>query len=470
MHCPVVFQVSDREYPLKTLTNILILISWLILAADLIPILGLLSSAFLSMAIIYFVIFMYKSKKWNTRFDPKARWMFILLLIFGLLFFILYLVNKNDFILILARPFNILKHVPAIPSTEKLGYFVGFLVFQIIPAMIFTGLISQRIRVIWKIDTLNQTLILTFHHPLYLETRSIHFKNIKEIEFGAASPFKRLFTNTQNITITRYDAAIEIHEISLATTPIFLMMNHLIMVIQSLTNNERITLKWFRELGDYLQNSIFTKYKITEEITLPLTFSFRFTQGKKFIAEVISEQQSNKNYITHPKRGAFYRTKLGSILFFIFGICCFPVVTILASYFLKLGYQSVSFPESGYNHGFNAEILLIIGLFLIILFIGFRLLFFSLMMLFGHTTLQWTENEFLIGVQWKNFNKVDLIIPHLLICDIFPLLELLSSDLLKIWVQTPFITLPIWLEEKPDSPITNKILVNTINSVEKHSK
>jgi len=248
------------------------------------------------------------------------------------------------------------------------------------------------------------------------------------------------------------------------------MMNHLIAVIQTLTNNEKITLKWFRELGDYLQNSIFTKYKIIEEITFPLPFSLRLTQGKKFIAETTSEQQSNENYISHPKRGVFYRTKLGPILFFIIGICCFPVVAVLASYFLKLGYQSVSFPESGHNHGFNAEILLIGGLFLIILFAGFRLLFISLMMLFGYTTLQWTENEFLIGVQWKNFNKIDLIIPHSLIWDVFPLLELLSSDLLKIWVQTPFITLPIWFEDKPNSPITNKILANTINSVEKCSK
>ncbi|MFX0182673.1 MAG: hypothetical protein ACFE95_06270 [Candidatus Hodarchaeota archaeon] len=470
MQHPVVFQISDKDYPRKALINIFILIGWLILAADLIPILGLLSSAFLSMAICFFIIFVYKSRKWNTRFGSTARWMFVLLLILGLLFLFLYIVNENDFMLILAKPFYILKHVPAIPSTEKLTYFIGFLIFQIIPVIIFLGLISQRMRVIWKVDTLNQTLILTFHHPLYLETRSIYFKNIKDIEFRVASPFKRLITNTQEITITRYDSTVETHEITLATTPIFLMMNHLIMVVQTLTNNEKITLKWFRELGDYLQNSIFTRYKTIEEITFPLPFSFRLTQGKKFITEITSEQQSNENYISHPKRGAFYRTKLGSVLLFIIGVCCFPVVAVLASYFLKLGFQSVSFPESGHNHGFNAEILLIGGLSLIILYAGFRLLFISLMMLFGYTTLQWTENEFLIGVQWKNFNKIDLIIPHSLIWDIFPLLELLSNDLLKIWVQTPFISLPIWLEDKPNSPITNKILVNTINSVEKHLK
>jgi hypothetical protein len=396
--------------------------------------------------------------------------MFLLFLIPGLLLFFLYLVNEKDFILILARPFNLLEPVPAIPSAEKLGYLIGFLTFQIITVVIFSILMSQRRRVIWKIDTSNQMLLLVFHHPLYLETRSIHFKDISDIEFGAASPFKRLFTNTQEISITRFGTFAKTHEISLTTTPIFLMMNSLIKVAQTLSNNEKITFKWFRELGDYLQNSIFTRYKIKEELTLPLPLTARLTRGKKFLTETSSEQQLNEKLISHPLRGAIYRTKIGTILFAIIGLCCIPVSAVLASYFLKLGYQSVFFPEVGLSHGFNAEILLIGGLFLIILYAGFRLLFVSIMMFFGKTTLQWTENEFLIGVQWKNFTKIDIIIPYALIWDVFPLLDSLSSGLDKIWIETPFITLPFWIEDQPNSSLTNRILANTIHFIEKHSK
>jgi hypothetical protein len=470
MQSPVVFQISDKQYPLRTLVNFIILIGWLTLAADLVPILGLLTSAFLSMAITVITIFMYKSKKWNIKFRRTARWMFLVFLIPGLLFFFLYLINEKDFMLILARPFNLLEPVPAIPSAEKLGYLIGFLTFQIITVVIFSVLMSQRRKTVWKIDISNQILLVVFHHPLYLETRSIHFKDISEIEFGAASPFKRLFTNTQEISITRLGTFTETHEISLTTTPIFLMMNSLIEIAQTLSNSEKITFKWFRELGDYLQNSIFTRYKIKEELTFPLPLTARLAQGKKFITEKSSEQQLNEKLISHPLRGAFYRTKLGTILFAIIGLCCIPVSAVLASYFLKLGNQSVFFSEAGFNNGFNAEILLIGGLFLIILFAGFRLVFISIMMLFGKTTLQWTENEFLIGVRWKNFNKIDIIIPYALIWDIFPLLESLSSGLAKIWVETPFITLPFWIEEQPGSALTNIILANTIHFIENHSK
>ncbi|MFX1336617.1 MAG: hypothetical protein ACFFAM_19435 [Promethearchaeota archaeon] len=470
MQFPVIFRISDQQYLQKTLVNILILIGWLTLVSDLVPIFGLLTAAFLSMTINIIVIFMYKSKKWNIKFRRAVRWMFLPLLILGLLFFFLYLVSEKDFMLILARPFNLLEVVPAIPITEKLGYFFGFLTYQIMTVVIFTIILSQRRKVIWNIDNSNQMLLVVFHHPLYQETRSIHFKDISEIEFGAASPFKRLFTNTQEISITRTDTFTKTHEISLTTTPIFLMMCNLIKAVQILSNNEKVTFKWFRELGDYLQNSIFTKYKIKEELTLPLPITARLIRGKKFITETSSKQQLNEELISHPIRGAVYRTRLGTILFAIIGLCCIPVSTVLVSYFLKLGYQSVFFPEAGFNYGFNAEILIIGGLFLIILFAGFRLLYISIMMLFGKTTLQWTESEFLIGVQWRYFNRIDIIIPYALIWDVFPLLESISSGLSKLWVETPFITLPFWIEDEPNSALTFKILVNTIHFIENHSK
>ncbi len=468
MKSPIVFQISDQQYILKNLVNVIILIGWLTLAADLVPILGLLTSAFLSMAITIITIFMYKSKKWNVKFRTTVRWMFLLFLIPGLVFFFLYIVNENDFMLILARPFNLLEPVPAIPSAEKLGYLIGFLTFQIVTVMIFAILLSQRRKVIWKIDTSNQMLLVVFHHPLYLETRSIHFKDISDIEFGAAAPFKRLFTNTQEISITRFGTFTKTHEISLATTPIFLMMNSLIEVVQTLSNNEKITFKWFRELGDYLQNSIFTRYKIKEELTFPLPPTARLTRGKRSIIDTSSDQQLNEKLISHPLRGAFYRTKIGTILFAIIGLSCIPISAVLASYYLRLGYQSVFFPEAGFDHGFNAEVLIIGGLFLVIFIAGFRLLFVSIMMLFGKTTLQWTENEFLIGTKWQNFNKIDINIPYALIWDVFPLLESLSTGLAKIWVETPFITLPFWIEDQPNSNLTNTILVNTIHSVENY--
>jgi hypothetical protein len=470
MQSPVVFQISDHQYEQKTLVNIIILIGWLTLATDLVPILGMLTSAFMSMAITYVTIFMYKSKKWNATFRTAARWIFLLFLIPGLLFLFLYLVNEQDFMLIFARPLNLLEPVPAIPSAEKLGYLIGFLIFQFITAVILSILICQRKKVIWRIDISNQMLLLEFHHPLYLETRSIHFKDISEIEFGAASPFKRLFTNTQEISITRLGTFTKTHEISLATTPIFIMMNSLIKTVQTLSNNEKVTFKWFRELGDYLQNSIFTRYKIKEESTFPLPLTARLNRGKKYISETSLTQQLNETLISHPFRGTFYRTKIGSILLTIIGLVCIPVSAVLAIYFLKIGNESVFLPELGLNHGFNVEIFLIGGLFLTILYFGFRLLFLSMMRLIGKTTLQWTENEFLIGSKWKNFKIIDLIIPYELIWDVFPLLESLSSGFAKLWLETPFITLPFWIEEQPNSFLTNKILENTIHFIEKHSE
>ena len=162
MEFPVVFQIHDQQYTLKVLINIIILIGWLALVADLIPIFGLLSSAFLSMTINIIIIFMYKIKKWNTQFKTAARWTFLVFLTPGILFLILYFISEQDFMIILARPFNLLEPVPPTPSDEKLGYLIGFLTFQFITVLIFSILLSQRRKVVWKIDILNQMLLVIF--------------------------------------------------------------------------------------------------------------------------------------------------------------------------------------------------------------------------------------------------------------------------------------------------------------------
>jgi hypothetical protein len=459
--------MSDKNYLKRVFVNSLILIGWLLLVADLVPILGLFSTAFLSMAITLFVFLTYKEKRRGARFTKRIKWMFFLFLSLGLILFILYLVNEVDFLLIIARPLNILQLVPAIPFTEKLGYLIGYTIFQTITIVIFSALLAQRKKIVWNVDISNQILHLAFYHPFYIENRLIHFNNVHEVEFGASSPFNRLFTNTQEITITRLDSRKVKHELSLVETPIFLLMDQIISIFTDLSPQEKISIKWFRELGDYLQNGLFTGYKITEQITLPLPLSQRLFMGKKLIASIISTSQPIKEELAHSKRGALYRLRLGDILIFLIGICCFPVAILLGLYFIDLRIQSISFPEFGFTHGFNGEVLLIGSLFLIVIITGFRLVFLHSVRLFGQTTLQWTENALLISTQWRHLKKIDHIIPYSLIWDIYPILESLTTGLSKIWIQTPFIALPIWTEITPNDPEINKIVFNTVYHVEK---
>jgi len=449
--------------------NSIILIGWLLLVSDLVPILGLFSTAFLSMAIILIVFLSYKEKKQNARIIKRVKWISLVFLSLGLIFFIFYLFYEVDFLLIIARPFNMLQPVPTIPFREKFGYLIGYIIFQTITIIIFIALLAQRKKIVWNVDISNQIVHLSFFHPIYTESRLIHFKNVQEVEFGASSPFNRLFTNTQEISITRLDSKKIKHELSLAETPIFLLMDQLISIFTDLSTENEIIIKWFRELGDYLQNGLFTRYKITEQITHPLPFSQRFFMGKKFLTKITSTLQPVEEEIAHTKRGAFYRLRPGDILIFLIGVCCFPVAIVLGLYFIDLRIKSISFPEFGFTHGFNGEILLIGAIFLIVIITGFRLVFLHSVRLFGHTTLQWTENTLLVGIQWRYLKKIDHIIPYSLIWDIYPILGSLTTGLSKIWIQTPFITLPIWTEITPNSPEINKIIFNTIYHIEKQT-
>ncbi|UCG00365.1 MAG: hypothetical protein JSW11_12020 [Candidatus Heimdallarchaeota archaeon] len=470
MHSSIRFQISDKNYRKRAFVNLLVLIGWLLLGADLVPILGLFSTAFLSMAITLIGFLTYKSKRWNARINKRIEWIIIIFLSLGLILFILYLENKVDFLLIIARPFNLLQPVPAIPFTEKFGYLTGYTIFQTITIVIFLALLSQRRKIVWTVDLSNQILHLVLYHPFYDENRIIHFKNVQEAEFGASSPFKRLFTNTQEITLTRLDSRKEKHELSLVETPIFLLMDQLISIFEVLLPKEEISIRWFRELGDSLQNGLLTRYKITEHITLPIPLSQRFFMGKKFLTKMTSTSQPVIKEVAHPKRGALYRLRLGDIFLFLIGICCLPVAIILGSFLIDLRIKSISFPEFGFTHGFNGEILLIGSLFLIVIITGFRLVFLHSVRLFGQTTLQWTENALLISTQWRFLKIIDHIIPYSLIWDIYPILESLTTGLSKIWVQTPFIRLPIWSEITPNDPEINKIVFNTVYHVEKELK
>lgn len=159
--------------------NSLILIGWLLLASDLVPILGLFSTTFSSMAITLIVFLSYKEKKENARIIKGVKWISPVFLLIGFIFFIFYLFYEVDYLLIIARPLNIMQPVPAIPFREKFGYLIGYIIFQTISIIIFVALLSQRKKVIWNVDISNQVLQRTFFHPFYTDNLSWNDSRIK---------------------------------------------------------------------------------------------------------------------------------------------------------------------------------------------------------------------------------------------------------------------------------------------------
>ncbi|MHA1971774.1 MAG: hypothetical protein ACTSW1_02205 [Candidatus Hodarchaeales archaeon] len=465
------FERKDGKFQLRILENIILLVGYYAISADMFPILGLLSTTFLLLPITFFGFYTYKRRRLKASFNPLSLRLFIIMFLLSFFFFFLFFTSKVDYLIILARPFNFLISVEPILPSEKIGYLTAYLIMQVIPLLIFVAILTPRQKVVWKLDALDQTLHLTFCHPLYSEKRTISLMNIIKVEFGAEAPLVRVFTNTLKINMTKTDFSNETHEIAPANTPILVLQDSLISLFQTCANDRKVTLKWFRETGDYLQSSVFTRNQITDEVTLPLNLSQRFSQSRdSLIDPEIRMEDKEKRELIHRGHGAVYRRRLADSLVLFIGILFLVASLLLGSILPTLTVSSLMLKEFDLPHAFNGEILLFLSLFLIILFFSVRLIYVSCQRIFGRTTLYWTNNGLFIGTKWYNFRNFEYFVPYTLVWDFYSTLESITSGLSILWLQTPFLTIPIWSffsQEKISNNFEVKQIVNsTLSKVE----